>query len=52
MLCAIKVHTRANQLLPQILMDQLDTLPSHYRHIGICMKKFDADIFFQSIAGM
>ena len=27
------VHTRADQLL-QLLMDSLNTLLSHYRHIG------------------
>ena len=32
--CAMIVHTRANQLLSQLLMDSLDTLLSHYRHIG------------------
>ena len=32
-LCMI-VHTRADQLLSQLLMALLDTLPSHYRHIG------------------
>ena len=32
--CAMIVHTRANQLLPQLLMDSLNTLLSHYRHIG------------------
>ena len=28
------VHTRADQLLPQLLMEGFDTLPSHYRYIG------------------
>ena len=28
------VHTLANQLLLQLLMDSLYTLLSHYRHIG------------------
>ena len=32
--CAMKVHTRADQLLLQLLMDSFDTLLSHYRHIG------------------
>ena len=32
--CAMIVHTRADQLLSQLLMDSLDTLLSHYRHIG------------------
>ena len=33
-ICAMIVHTRANQLLSQLLMDSLDTLLSHYRHTG------------------
>ena len=32
--CAMIVHTRADQLLSQRLMDSLNTLLSHYRHIG------------------
>ena len=32
--CAMIVHTRADQLLLQLLMDSLNTLLSHYRHIG------------------
>ena len=33
--CALIVHTRADQLLSQLLMDSLSTgnLLSHYRHI-------------------
>ena len=30
---AIIVHTRANQLLPQLLMEQVETLPVQCRHI-------------------
>ena len=30
---AILAHTLANQLLPQLLMDQFDTFPIQYRHI-------------------
>ena len=30
---AIIGHTRANQLLPQLLMEQFDTLPKQCRHI-------------------
>ena len=30
---AIIGHIRADQLLPQLLMDQFDTLPIHCRHI-------------------
>ena len=32
--CSMIVHTRADQLLSQLLMDSLNTLFSHYRHIG------------------
>ena len=32
--CAMIVHTRADQLLSQLLMDSLNTLLLHYRHIG------------------
>ena len=32
--CAMIVHTWADQLLSQLLMDSLNTLLSHYRHIG------------------
>ena len=31
--CAMIVHTLADQLLPQFLTEQFDTLP-HYMHIG------------------
>ena len=27
------VHTQANQLLPQLLMEQFDTFPIQWRHI-------------------
>ena len=30
---AIIGHTRADQLLPQLLMEQFDTFPIHCRHI-------------------
>ena len=30
---AIIVHTRADQLLPQLLMEQCDTFPIQCRHI-------------------
>ena len=32
--CAMIVHTQADQLLPQSLLEQFDTLHSQYRHIG------------------
>ena len=51
--CAMIVHTRANQLLSQLLMDSLNTLLSHYRHIGNCIKKFDAEkILFYKMAAL
>ena len=42
---AIIVHTRADQLLPQLLMEQFDNLPIQCRHIehmheGIWLKKY------------
>ena len=45
---AILVHTLADQLLPQLLMDQFDTLPIQYRHIkhmhdGVWLKKIIFD---------
>ena len=33
-MCAMIMHTRADELLSQLLMDSLDTLLSHYRRIG------------------
>ena len=43
---AIVVHTQADQLLPQLLMEQLDTMSIQYRHIehmheGVWLKKND-----------
>ena len=39
---AIIVHTQADQLLPQLLMEQFDTFPIQCRHIEhICMKKWE-----------
>ena len=40
---AIKVQTRADQLLPQLLMEQFDNLPIHCRriehmHVGVGSK--------------
>ena len=37
-------HTRADQLLPQLLMEQFDTLPIQCRHNEhICMKEFGSE---------
>ena len=45
---AIIVHTRADQLLPQLLMEQFDTLPIQCRdiehmHEGVCFRKIIVD---------
>ena len=45
---AIIGHTRADQLLPQLLMEQFCTLPMQCRHIehiheGVCFTKNDFD---------
>ena len=40
---AIIGHTRANQLLPQLLMEQFDTFPIQCRHIDIYMKEFSSE---------
>ena len=45
---AIIGHTRADQLLPQLLMEQFDTLPIQCRHIehmheGVWFKKIIFD---------
>ena len=47
------VPSWADQLLPQLLMEQFDTLPIHCRHIehmqkGVCFKK----IFFDKMTAM
>ena len=43
---AIMVHTPADQLLPQLLMELFDTLPIQCRYTEhICMKEFGS-IFF------
>ena len=45
---AIIVHTRADQLLPQLLMEQFDTFPIQYKHIehmheGVWFRNFFFD---------
>ena len=35
------MRTWADEILPQLLMEQFDTLPSHYRNMDVCVKKFD-----------
>ena len=37
-------HTRADQLLPQLLMEQFDTFPIQYLDtLNICMKEFRSE---------
>ena len=50
---AIIVHTQADQLLPQLLMEQFDTLPIQCRHIehmheGVWFRK----IFFDKMTAV
>ena len=41
MLMLIIGHTWADQLLPQLFMEQFDTFPIQCRHtLNICMKEF------------
>ena len=41
---AIIGHTRADQLLPQLLMEQFDTSPIiHVDTMNICMKEFGSE---------
>ena len=44
------VPSWADQLLPQLLMEQFDTLPIQCRHMDICMKEFclEKNIFWQN----
>ena len=50
---AVIGHTWADQLLPQLLMEQFDTLPKHCRHIehmheGVWFRK----IFFDKMTAV
>ena len=51
---AIIVHTRADQLLPQLLMEQFDTFPIQCRQIDyICMKEFGLEkVFFDKMTAV
>ena len=40
---AIIGHTRANQILPQLLMEQFDTFPVQCNTLNICMKEFSSE---------
>ena len=37
------VPSWADQLLPQLLMEQFDTLPIQYNTLNICMKEFGSE---------
>ena len=37
------VHTRADQLLPQLLMEQYDTFLYNVDTLNICMKEFGSE---------
>ena len=39
----IIVHTLANQLLPQLLMEQFDTFLYNVDTLNICIKEFDSE---------
>ena len=43
---AIIGHTRANQLLPQLLMEQFDTFPYNVDTLNICIKEFSSEKIF------
>ena len=40
---AIIGHTQANQLLPQLLMEQFDTFLYNVDTLNICMKEFSSE---------
>ena len=40
---AIIVHIWADQLLPQLLMEQFDTFPIQCNTLNICMKEFGSE---------
>ena len=40
---AILVHTWANQLLPQLLLEQFDTFLYNVNTLNICMKEFGSE---------
>ena len=40
---AIMGHTRADQLLPQLLMEQFDTCLYNVNTLNICMKEFGSE---------
>ena len=50
------VPSWADQLLPQLLMEQFDTIPIQCRHVdtlNICMKEFGSEkIFFDKMTAV
>ena len=44
-LCAYAIigHIRANELLPQLSMEQFDTFPINVDTLNICMKEFSSE---------
>ena len=43
---ALMVPSWADQLLPQLLMEKIDTLPINVDTLNICMKEFGSEIIF------
>ena len=43
---AVIGHTRADQLLPQLLMEQFELFLYNVDTLNICMKEFGSEIFF------
>ena len=53
LMLAIIGHTLADQLLPQLLMEQFDAFPVQCRHMNICMKEFGLEeIIFDKITSV
>ena len=50
---AFILHTQADQLQPQLLMDQFDTFPIQGRQLNICMKEFGSEkIIFDKVTAV
>ena len=43
---AVIGHIRADQLLPQLLMEQFELFLYNVHTLNICMKEFGSEIFF------
>ena len=53
LMLAIIGHTWADQLLPQLLMEQFDTFPNNVDTLNICMKEFGSEkIIFNKITAV